>query len=176
MSKNVTVNVKPAMAVRTPDALARMSSHMFGAGRDYQTDDKMPLIKYYLFSASIELGLKSAILATDCTKDKKDFLRLKVSHDLKKALKEYGKLYDLSFLSDADIEAIEKINPFFKGKGLEYFTTEMMGAALTGFKTLPDIDALLDAAQKTQDFLEQNKHFICGQTSEKPSGGLINFV
>ena len=164
------------MAVLTPYALARMSRHMFGAGRDYETADKVPLVKFYLFCASIELGLKSAILATDCTKNRKDFLKSKIGHDLEKAIRECEKLYDLSFLERKDIEAIQAINPFFKGKGLEYFTLEMMSAALTGFKALPNLGDLQASAQKIQSFLEDNKHFIDGKTSERPKGGLINFV
>lgn len=53
------------MTVLTPLALARMSQDMFGAGRGYKTDKEVPLIKYYLYCACIELGLKAAILATD---------------------------------------------------------------------------------------------------------------
>ena len=176
MPKNVTITVEPVMAVLTPHALARMSRHMFGAGRDYHPEDRVFLIKYYLFSASIELGLKSAILATDCTAEMKNFLKAKIGHDLQKAIVKCEKLYDESFFDSTDLEAIKKINPFFKGKGLEYFTAEMMGAALTGFKALPDVDQLQASAQKVQDFLLANKYFIDGKTSEAPKGGLFNFV
>lgn len=176
MAKQTTVTVKPALAVITPYALARMSRHMFGASVDYRTDDRVPLIKYYLFCASIELGLKSAILADDCTNDRKKFLRNKVGHNLIKVVTECEGIHKLDFLDEEDLKIIEKINPYFKGKGLEYFTIEMMEAALTGYTKLPAIDDLQRVAQKVQDFLEGNKYFIDGQTSDQPKGGLINFV
>lgn len=176
MAKNVIVKVKPAMAVMTPYALARMSRDMFGAGKHYKTDDKVPLIKYYLFCASIELGLKAAILATDCTSKRKKHLRSEIGHDLEKAVGECSKLYGLGFLKKSDLEVIRKINPYFKGKGLEYFTGEMMQAMGKGYKALPKVGELKATADKVQKFLKANKHFIDGKTSEKPNGGIINFV
>lgn len=176
MEKNVTVTLETGMVVLTPYAMARMSRHMFGAGRDYTTDERAPLIKYYLYCASIELCLKAAILAEDCTQKQKDFLRDKIGHNLEKAINKCSKSHDLSFLDKDDWNAIRQINPFFKGKGLEYFTVEMMGAALNGYKALPSIGELEIAAAKVQKFLEANKHFRDGKTSQPPSGGLLNFV
>ena len=175
--KTITVHVKPAIAAITPYAMARMSHHFFEAGRQYVPVGKeVPLVKYYLYCASIELAAKAAVLATDCTPEHKEQLRKQIGHDLVKALTKLTDHYDTNFLGEADHEVIAKVNPYFKGKGLEYFTLEMMGVALTGYKALPAIADLEAVAVKLQEFATSHQHFKHATTSHQPQGGVISFV
>jgi len=175
MPKTVTVQVKGTMAAMTPYAMSRMSGQMYQAALDYTGDEKIPFVKYYLHCASIELGLKASILAIDCTPEKKEFLKNRLGHNLEKAINQAGKKHDLSFLNKSDRATISKVNPFFKGKGLEYFTIEMLTEAVTGFKKLPSIGALEAVARKIQTFQDEHQRFINSRTTMEPTG-LISFI
>lgn len=164
------------MAVMTPYAMAAMAHHFYEAGKYRDKEVKTILFPYYCFCASIELATKSAILALDCTSKEKIRLKQKIGHDLIKAIEECGTKYNLSFLSDEDKKLISSVNIFYKNKGLEYFTIEMLVACMKGYKELPSIDYLEVLCKKFQTFLHENSYFIDGKTSHVPTRGILTFI
>lgn len=163
------------MAVITPYALARFSHNFFKMTTEHITESDSFLPHLYLYCVSIELGLKAAILAEDCTEKSKGYIK-ELGHDLLKVRDRFEEIYGTDWLNTENITVLKQINPYFKSKGLEYFTIEVLGIALKGFKQLPKVEQLQACAEKINNFLEQNNYFINGKTSQSTKGGLINFV
>jgi len=172
--QNYVMRAEPAIAVITPHGMAKTAVDFFKMAEEYKSDATISLARYYLFCASIELGLKAAILATDCTTHKKKHIQ-KLGHDLLAVYNDFAENY-AAIWDSSDVVAVTAINPFFKKKGLEYFTIDVLSAALNGFKEVPKIDEVGLAARKVNGFLQANKQFIDGKTTEKPQGGWLSFV
>ena len=148
--------------------MALVSQDLFKMSHGYEEGEKFCLAKYYLYCASIEIGLKAAILAVDCTEAKKKHI-FSLRHDLCKVRASFETVYS-SIWNNADIEAVEKINPFFKKKGLEYFTPDVRAAAVHGYSEFPEIGHMAAAAQKVNALLVTHKLFIEAKTSDMPRG------
>lgn len=147
-----------ATAVITPYAMALISDDLFKMCRSYTNENNIPLAKYYVHCASIEIGLKSAILAKKCTKEQKKFIK-ELGHNLEKVAINYEQMYS-PIWDSSEWGAVKQINKYFLKKDLEYFTIEMMGVALRGYKSLPDLNKVESAARKVNDFLNENRYFI----------------
>ena len=173
-SQSVIVNIKPAVAVITPYAMANISDDLFRMGENFIQGKIIPLAQYYVYCASIEIGLKSAILAIDCTKEKKKLIK-DMGHDLVAARLEFEKTYQ-SLWDASDLEVVENINPFFKHKGLEYFTLDVLTMTLRGFKELPEISKVANASQKVNDFIVDKEFFFEANTTQEPGRGWINVL
>lgn len=169
MPTSTTISIPPILVVITPFATAKMSSQMFAAAKAVDTGSEFPRVKYYLYCAAIELALKAAILGRDCSAQTKKMVK-GYSHDLEKALDKCAADYDLSFLSESDKGAIKKINPYFRSKSLEYMTKQAMGALLQAFGPFPELNDLEVAAEKLQDFLVSQAHFVDANSSEEARG------
>ncbi|MBI4384612.1 MAG: hypothetical protein HY579_11325 [Nitrospinae bacterium] len=95
------------------------------------TGDKPRLLSPadYLYGHAIELVLKSFLQ----TKGHDKICLKKLRHDLGKILNEADRLglKDICALGTEEIEAIETINPYYKGKEFEYL--------VTGFKSFPNL-------------------------------------
>ena len=173
---NTTINITPAVAVITPYAHGLMADNSHKASVNFDSGSSTkPLLNYYLYCVAVELSFKAAILSKDCTDENKKVLK-NIGHNLLKALDKCEESFDLSFLDQSDREVIEKINPFFKNKALEYFTGEMMLSMLTGHKDLPKITDMKRVSEKINKFLNDNELFKDGSTSYEPVGGWIHFI
>lgn len=172
--KTHVISVEPVVAVMTPFMMARISEDLFKMAEQYERSDTVPLARYYVLCASIEIGLKSAILANDCNDAQKKAIKA-MGHDLLKVHKGFVEIYPEIFDAD-DLEAVAKINPHFKGKGLEYFTSDLLFASLEAFKKLPPLEAIRTAAEKVNKNLSDNQHFIEAKSTQPPARGFISFV
>ncbi|HCC04955.1 TPA: hypothetical protein DEP58_01450 [Patescibacteria group bacterium] len=161
IEESVTVNIKTLNVSLTPYAFAKMSNHFYNATLEYKIkNENISLFYFYMHSVAIELALKASILSKDSSKGKIDFVKNKIGHDLEKAMNEFSKLFDSSFLKNRDVDAIHKISPFFKEKGLEYFTLPIKYEMFTGGKNLPELEHLRRASDKLNSFLVMNDFFI----------------
>lgn len=172
-TQTIIMNVEPGAGVITPYGMARTANDMFRMADAYPVNDIVSLAKYYVFCASIEIGMKAAILGVDCTSKNKELIK-SLGHDLCKVHDTFRKNYDSPWGKD-DLNAITAINPYFSKKGLEYCTTDVVVALLKGFSEVPDIQLIREAAYKVNAFLHSNELFLNATTSEVPSRGLITF-
>jgi hypothetical protein len=109
---------------------------------------------------SIEIGLKAAIPNRDCSAKMKDKIKTEIGHDLLKAHAMYQNICQGTLFDEADLNALEKLNKYFKGKELEYFTVKMLEAALTAFKKFPGLDEIRRCNQKVEVMLLASSHFL----------------
>jgi hypothetical protein len=174
LPKAHVISVEPIMAVVTPFMMARISDDLYKMADRHESGHNVPLARYYVLCASIEIGLKSAILANDCTSGQKKAIKA-MGHDLLKVHSGYAAIYPDVFDHD-DLNAVSEINPYFKSKGLEYFTTDLLYASLEAFKKLPSLESLRIAAAKVNKVLTDNELFIDGKSTEPPGHGIISFV
>jgi hypothetical protein len=117
------------------------------------------LLNYFLFCASIELGLKAAILSIGNSATAKEEMK-RIGHDLVKAYARFRTSFPANDLLDAnDQAALAKINPFFKKKGLEYITGDVVEALMNGLSAFPSETEILTAAQKVNSFLQEQDYF-----------------
>jgi hypothetical protein len=168
------ITIEPIVAAFTPYAMSLISNDMFLMASGYYHDNKISLAQHYLFCASTEIALKAAILADDCTKERKAEIK-QMNHNLERGLNRFRAIYGDIF-SDEEKATLKQINKYYQNKGLEYFTIEVMGTALRGYKDVPDLVSIKSLAKTANTFLNENKLFLNAKTSEKPSGGFINLV
>lgn len=170
------LNAEPVMAVLTPYAMARSAHHLFQMARAYNAKADATPIRLYVFCVSIEIGMKAAILGEDCTEVNKQLIK-GIGHDLVKLNAQFETTFQNKLLDEDDIDALTKINPYFRDKGLEYFTTPMLVSTLKGRSDFPETNAIEAVARKVQEFLETRDFFIEGKTTQLPSGeGIIQFI
>lgn len=172
---NSTLKVQPIMGVITPYALAKFAHHMFCMARGYPVEGDAFLSRQYLYCVAVELGLKGAILGNDCTNDKKKSLQ-NMGHDLVKLDKHFEKIFGESLFDQEDKDAITMINPYFKGKGIEYFTPDVLESTLGGRSGMPSLANMERVAAKVEDYLAARNYIIDGRSSETPQGGIIDFI
>lgn len=174
MKRDVVVSIKPAQAVLTPFAMAGISEDLYQSSVGYQPKSRFPLTNYFLCSASIELGLKAAILSLDCSKANKEKIK-KFGHDLNKTLDCFENKFDRKFFSTSERKMIDCVNEYYKNKGLEYFTLPVLSSSLRAFKDFPALENFMDLTKRVNTFIKENKYFINAQTTDGTGGGLINF-
>ena len=168
------ITIEPVVAAFTPYAMSLISNDMFLMASGYHHSSKISLAQHYLFCASVEIALKAAILADDCTKERKAEIK-QMNHNLERVLNRFQLLYGELF-SEVEITTLKQINKYYQNKGLEYFTIDMMGTALRGYKDVPDLISIKLLATTANNFIVNNKLFINAKTSEKAGGGIINLV
>ena len=101
---------------------------------------RVPRVAYYLLGHSIELSLKSFLLARGIPNDK---LRSRAfGHNLAALLAESRKrrLGTVAKLSDREVRIIRLLNQMYEAKELEY--------RVTGSRTLPPYAELADVAER----------------------------
>ena len=160
LHRRLTLFVKPIELRITPYALARISDDFHKCSTKYKPTNFFPLTNYFLYLRSIELGMKAVILSKSCTKKDKDFIKLKIGHDLVKLVKSYKNKVDKDVLSTKEEGILRQINGFYKSKGLEYFTIEMIMSAARAYKNLPEIREVRDISIKINKLIRNNKYFI----------------
>lgn len=154
----VVVTPEPAEVKITPYALAMMSDDMHKSSQGYKPV-RFPLINYYLYAASIELGLKSAILSVECSEQKKKQLK-NIGHNLEELIAVYEAEVNSNFFKASETQVVLAVNKYFSNKSLEYFTETMLEAALRGFTSFPNIKDLEKVSEKVNNYLEANKFFL----------------
>lgn len=143
----------------TPFAQAKMSNGLFQCVEGYTATD-MPVLNYFLYCASIELGLKASILSTDNSPAKKRAMRRPIGHDLEMAYAAFETAWPATPLFDsADLVAMGKINPFYRQKGLEYVTMDVIVQLLHGLSGFPAMHDIRAVALKVNDFLKRHEFF-----------------
>lgn len=160
-----------AHGVLTPYAMARISEDLYLASLNY-TPVGRPIINYYLFAVSIEIGLKSAILSIDYTESSKMKIK-QLGHDLSKLVDCYQADFEQDYFSCDEQEVISQINQFYRDKSLEYFTTSMLRQALLGFKDFPPLEELSMIAGRVNTLLKANEYYINAKTSETTGKGIV---
>lgn len=115
---------------------------------------------YFAICQSIELSVKAFLRGSGYTEPS---LR-RIGHDLVAGITQAqtAGLEDHCKLSDQDAFALTKINPYYKGKDLQY--------SKTGFKSYPHIDILIEFGERlwesTRQFCEEKRTFHQGKNSE----------
>ncbi|MEA3054225.1 MAG: hypothetical protein QOG72_3128 [Sphingomonadales bacterium] len=170
------LRAEPVIAVLTPYVLARSAHDAYCMTRDYVGDKSGWLMRLYMFCVTIELGMKGAILAENCTAAVKAELKSrKIGHDLSKLHDKFLEIFPPIF-NQVQVEAIERINAYFRDKGLEYFTPTVMEQTLNGGRDIPSVDVMEEIAGKLDAFLKSHAYFIEGRTTDAPGVGIIQFV
>lgn len=161
---DVTMHAGTGRVNVTPHALAKMSNGLFDVSEKCpdQPNAGAPLLNYFLYCASIELGLKAAILSVDNSEAKKKLLRFKPNgHDLVNVHAQFQvDLPNRNVLGANDLGAIQKINPFFRDKGLEYVTLDVITELVTGMASFPELAEIRQAAAKVNEFLKSEEFFV----------------
>ena len=152
------LHAEGATVALTPYIMARTAHHFFTMSHGYDTGKEIPFARHYLYCASIEIGLKAAILANECSEARKKFIK-SLGHDLTKACGSFQQFYGSDLWSADDIEAVTAINPFFANKGLEYFTIDVLVDTVNGSAELPDIGRIEQAAKKVNAFVLERQFF-----------------
>lgn len=158
-NKDVNVIIEPINFNITPFAMAGISEDLYGSSIAYSSNKRFPVVNFFLYAASIEIGLKSAILSKDCTFLGKNKIK-KLGHHLDKVLECFKNEVDSDLFSNGDIEVILSVNVFYHDKGLEYFTTPMIGQAMKAFKDFPPLEDFSKVAKKVNELIKINKYFI----------------
>lgn len=109
--------------------------------------------------ASIELGFKSAIMSTNNSATTKALLKKWVGHDLERAHSEFIARFPEQ-LTPAEVDAIKIISPYFKSKGLEYITLDVIEQLMNGLSGLPDYELVRSASTKLNSFLAAKSFFV----------------
>lgn len=159
MSKHTIIKVDTLKVNFTPYALAKMSNGLFTATELYKEEDVLTL-KYFLYCTSIELGFKASILSVGNSKKVKDELKYTVRHDLIKVNNLFIQRMNIDILDTNDLLSLKKINPFFKTKGLEYVTTDVIVELANGTPNLPGLRDIRSIAEKINKYLLKNKLYI----------------
>ena len=139
-----------------PFAMARKSHHLFRMARGYADQPDARLARLYLYCVSIELGLKAALLDHDSTKGPD--LRA-ISHDLVQLMDQFKNTFGFDLFGTDDVTAIKKINPYFKGKDLEYVEPAVVTSLMKGSKDMPLPTELEAAVEKVDTYLGDKGYF-----------------
>lgn len=140
----------------TPFALRKISEGFYKAAENYDSERDTFLVNLFLYGASIEIGLKSAILNKDNSDTKKRMVRYRIGHDLKKCIREFNKLYEnQNIITNDDMIFISKLNKYYKNKGLEYCTGDIIFALANGGKDFPELSKIEEINTKIIDFMRQ---------------------
>ena len=143
----------------TPFAMAKSSHHLFNMARGYQGDKVAWAPRLYVLCAAIEIGMKAAMLGEDYSDANKGLMK-SIGHDLDKLAERFKVVHGEGILAQENLDALSRINPYFKNKGLEYFSGEMLGQALRGFEDIPEVDAIVAVAEKVEAFLASKAYYI----------------
>ena len=143
----------------TPYALAKISEAFYFASKNYQASEIFTF-NYFLYCASIEIGLKSAILSKDNSFENKKTVKQNIRHDLIKAIGKFEQYFNgQTIINSKDCESIKKINNFYKEKGLEYFTIDVITSAVNGGKGFPELSEIENISKKIVNFIKENKYW-----------------
>lgn len=158
---NAQVKLETVNVNITSFGLAKMSNGLFNASENYSATD-IPLLNFFLYCASIELGLKASILSVDNSKNQKVDLKSKdIGHDLEKIYSRFKFLFpEEELFLPCDVQALQKINRFYRDKGIEYITLPMIMVLMKGMSAFPQLSEIRAVAKKVNLFISGYKLFI----------------
>jgi len=142
---NYVIKAKTAHINVSPRGFLAYATDFSNAYESYKSDNSFSPASYYLVCRSLELSMKSFLLAKGMTRQEiKD--RRKYGHDLKKLLRKAEELgiNKVSPISDAQEEQIVKANNWYARKGFEYFELQNI---VDGRETLPNLEVLTKIAR-----------------------------
>lgn len=157
---NYKVELKTKKLNLTPYALYKISRAFYKAAKNYDSNEYF-LVNLFFYGASIEIGLKSAILSINNSDERKNFVHYKIGHDLNKCVEEFNKSYkDQEIITAIDEIYISKLNKYYKEKGLEYCTGDVILALANGGKDFPEMINIEKISDKITSFLDSKKDEI----------------
>ncbi len=153
VEKDLEIRVKTASVRIGPIGFLEYAKEFYAAFSSFKPKNKTSPASYYLICRSIELSLKSYLLAKGVDIKK---VKYSLGHDLHKILKKAKELQIFSIveISDVEIEQIEKANVWYTRKGFEYFELRNLRESTS---TLPDLEILTGLVE---NFLQQLKQ-VC---------------
>ena len=147
---NVVIKAEPIVLNISPLGFHRYSNEFLKAAQDFKGEDRFSPVPYYLYCRSIELCLKSFLLAKGVSKVT---LKKKLGHNLEKNINKAESLglSDVVVIATQHRKELKKANEYYVSKGFEYF--EVL-KAVTGYRNLPDLSLLSDLASLLVSKLE----------------------
>lgn len=143
----------------TPYAMAKISEAFYKTSKNYDSRDTLT-VNYFLYCISIETGLKAAILSRNNSKNMKEYLKKEIDHDILKLIIKFKEVFkNQKIIDSTDLDSISKINKYYKNKGLEYFTSDVICAFAHGCKDFPELSAIENISSSIVCFLEENEFF-----------------
>lgn len=142
---NYTLNAEPIHINVSPTGFLFYATDFLNAHESYKSDNPFSPVSYYLVCRSLELSMKSFLLAKGMTRQEIKNTK-KYGHDLKKILrkaKELG-INTISPISDTQEEQIVQANNWYARKGFEYFELQNI---VDGRETLPNLEVLIKIAR-----------------------------
>ena len=155
------IKLEPIVVNLTPHALARTSEAFYNAAERVE-DKEIWTFKYFLYCGSIEIGIKAIILAKDNSKEMKELLKSKrkgFGHNLIALVQRLEQIGEGQLLDHKSKGTIAMINSFYKDKGLEYFTQDVIFESTSGSKGIPSILELKKVSEKVIGFLVRKSYF-----------------
>jgi HEPN domain-containing protein len=158
---DVVIEPKSIKINLTPYAQATFVRDLDHAIDSIDTSERFSAAKYFLVCLSIELSIKSCLLAIGVSSAK---IR-KLSHSLDELSKSFKANVNDSILTKEYTEILAKVTPFYfkdgaYSKGIVYFEENMKEQALKGYKDLPDLESLVAIKNKLHELLEGNEYYI----------------
>lgn len=147
---NVVVHAPAIVADVGPIGLHRYACQFLRAGLAYKPDDAgFSPVPYYLICRSIELSLKSFLLARGVRRSE---LKLKLRHDLMKLLEKAESLCLKRHVrvSREERKVLQDANSFYVTKKFEYFED----LSVFYITNLPSLDVLSKLAKRLAEKLE----------------------
>ncbi len=175
--KNTVARTRFAESPIREYAWARIAKDAYQCAETCALNKKGELpIKYFLYSFSIEVGLKAMIWTKDISlilekgeslkevgeerirKDKnpkKKYLKTILKHDLIKIYNLFDRLFDEQLFANDERMTLEELNKRYKKKGFEYFDSDMILQAMSRYKDLPSIEKVRTLNKKVIDLLKE---------------------
>lgn len=161
-SQNIVITPGTANLVITPYALAKMSEDLYLSSKNY-SPERFPLVNYFLYCASVELGLKAAVLNVNCSQARKQEMKT-IRHDLSMLISRFETIVRNDLMNEEDKKILRAINRFYKDKGLEYFTSAVMYESTQAYKNFPKIESLERVSTKIYTYIGSEDFFINADT------------
>jgi hypothetical protein len=158
---NIAIKIDPIAIYISPMGFHRYANEFLSSLGKLKPEISFSPVPYYLICRSIELSLKSYLLAKGVPHKK--LKQRDLGHDLVKVLQKAKSLGIESILQTSPQQEIElaKANEYYASKGFEYF---QVVKAATGYKDLPDLSELHELAGMLVKDLEK----ICMNASDDP--------
>lgn len=163
LSRDIFFSAKAYTAKQPRRRWFQSALNIVSAKKNRRSGSRRQWHKYFLYSVSIELGLKAALLNNNNTTSRKEGNK-QIGHDLKELREEAAAVLPNNFFDRKDKETMDKVAPFFGAKSLEYPSAKFIKEMMFGGGDLPDVESLEAVAEKVVCILESNRFFIGSNT------------
>ena len=155
---NIIIHTETGHVYITPTGFLVYAKNYYTAAINWQSDGNYSPVPYFLFSRSIELGLKAFLLAKG---EKIHVVKSKkiIGHNLIFALRkaEFYSLSEFEHTTTEEEKELQKANAYYNEKGFEYFDIKN----LFHKKDMPDLKILQQYSEK---LLRDITQFILSST------------